>query len=212
MNLPDWRAISFDQGILAEPKSDRNRLVLWVPRDRDASFQHWERIGNVIRGEICVGAGGLCATAATSVPARQRLRGGLGQLFQGLRRSNKDRDFSLPDGSTCGAVRRATDRHALGLVARPGDPDRRGTDSIGLAAGEPVPEAGPEPAFWFRECNGPVAAVKLPAQPARATQAQGQATGNPREQAEVLVAAARQSGDRSRGSDGSYRPGGDSAQ
>ncbi len=41
--------------------------------------------------------------------------------------------------------------------------------------------------------------MKLPGlSRAGAVQAQGQATGNPREQAEVLVAAARQSGDRSR--------------
>ena len=116
MNLPDWRAISFDAGILAEPTPDQSRVVLWVPRERDASFQHWERIANVIRGEIW-SEEGLCATTATLVPARQRLRSGFGQLFQGLRRSNKNRDFSLPDGSYVRAVRRAADRHALGLVA-----------------------------------------------------------------------------------------------
>ena len=124
MNLPDWRTFAFDQGILAEPISDGNRLVVWLPDDRDATFQYWERIANVSRGEI-ISAQGLCATPATSVRARQRLRGGLGRLLQGLRPSNKNRDFLLPDGSSseqCGE--RRTD---MLLVWSPGPdaPDRR---------------------------------------------------------------------------------------
>ena len=99
MKQPDWRTFEFDQGILAEPNPDGNRLVVWVPGERDATFQHWERVASVIRGEV-VSEQGLCAIAATSVPARQRLRGGLGRLLQGLRPSSKKRDFLLPDGSS----------------------------------------------------------------------------------------------------------------
>ena len=140
MNLPDWRTLVFDQGILAEPISDGSRLVVWVPDDRDASFQYWERVGNVIRGEI-VSEAGLCATAATSVRARQRLRGGLGRLLQGLRKSSKNRDFLLPDGSSseqCGER-----RSDLLLVWSDGQngPIDESLRSGGLAAGEALPAA-----------------------------------------------------------------------
>ena len=85
MNLPDWRTFELEPGILAEPIADGNRLVLWVKGDRDAAFQYWERVGSVVRGEVTVVQGGICATPAISLSARQRIRGALGQLFQRLR-------------------------------------------------------------------------------------------------------------------------------
>jgi hypothetical protein len=107
MNAPDWRNFAFDQGILPEPITDGNRLVLWLRGDRDATFQYWDRVGNVARAEITL-ADGLCATPATSIRARQRIRGGVGQLLRRLREPKGNRDFLLPDGGSseqCGERR-----------------------------------------------------------------------------------------------------------
>ena len=152
MNLPDCRAIAFEQGILAEPMPDGNRLVVWVPGNRDASFQYWERIGNVARAEISA-EGSLCATAATAVPGRQRLRGGLGQLFKGLRRSSKERDFSLPDGSSseqCGE--RRTDLLLVWSVDSEGSLDEARIQSVWPGVNQ-LPQAEPEPLSGFRSDN-----------------------------------------------------------
>jgi len=193
MNLPDWRAISFDQGILADPTPDQSRIVLWVSGERDASFQHWERIVNVMRGEIW-SEQGLCATAATVVPARQRLRSGFGQLFHGLRRSNKNRDFSLPDGSTseqCG------ERRTDVLLVWSLDPQI----AIDLAR---IQSAWPQASRCQRMGQNLFLVSGVQGRAGRGSEPVGsqpggvqtQPAGSPREQAEVLVAAARQSGDR----------------
>jgi tetratricopeptide (TPR) repeat protein len=189
MNLPDCRAIAFEQGILAEPNSGPNRVVLWVPGNRDASFQHWERIGNVVRAEIS-SEGGLCATAATAVPARQRLRAGLGQLFKGLRRSSKDRDFLLPDGASseqCGE--RRTDL----LLVWSLDPESP-VDLMRIQSLWPT-------AHDFRRLSQNLFLVSGVATRTKSADEQAepqpeQISGNPREQAEGLVAAARRAGDR----------------
>ena len=141
------------------------------------------------------------------MPARQRLRGGLGQLFKGLRRSNKNRDFLLPDGSSseqCGE--RRTDL-LLVWSTRPGEPDRPDADSIGLAAGEPIPEAEPEPLSGFRSGNSSARRRR-----AGGASSRQQATGSPREQAERLVAAARRAGDRAAEATALDRPGSDPDQ
>ncbi len=191
MNLPDWRTVIFEPGIQAEPIADGSRLVVWVPDERDDTYQYWERVGNVIRAEI-VAEQGLCATAATSVRARQRLRGGLGRLLQSLRPSSKSRDFLLPDGASseqCGE--RRTD---LVLVWSSGGE-------------EPIDESLVQ-AAWPRakrcrrlssqlylvsgiEKDDLAAGGEKPAQAATE-----QLTGSPREQAELLLAAARTAGDR----------------
>jgi tetratricopeptide (TPR) repeat protein len=189
MNLPDWRTFAFESGILPEPISDGNRLVLWIPDDRDATYQYWERVGNLIRGEI-VTEQGLFATPATSVRARQRLKGGLGRLWDGLRKSSKNRDFSLPDGSSseqCGE--RKTD---LMLVWSPG-------------AETPIDESLVQGAWpQAKRCKRLSRELYLVSGiETRATSAEQPAAplpdssaGTPREQAELLLAAARKDGNR----------------
>ena len=84
--------------MLREAITDGSRIVLWLPTDRDASFQYWERVANVTRGEITIDQG-LCTTRATSIRARQRVRGLAGQLWGRLLGSNRNRDFQLPNGA-----------------------------------------------------------------------------------------------------------------
>jgi tetratricopeptide (TPR) repeat protein len=191
MNLPDWRTFEFDQGILAEPISDGNRLVVWVPGDRDATFQQWERVASVIRGEI-VSEQGLCAAAATLVPARQRLRGGLGRLLRGLRPAKKNRDFLLPDGSSseqCGE--RRTD---VLLVWSPGLESPIELSLVRSAWPQAKSCRRLSKELYLLSGIGTRAAAAEPQQPAEFPPAQEPAS--PREQAETLLAAARQTGDR----------------
>ena len=192
MNLPDWRTFVFEPGIQAEPNSDGSRLVLWVPDDRDEKYQYWERVGNVIRGEL-VAEQGLCATAATSVRARRRLRGGgLGRLLQGLRPSSKSRDFLLPDGSSseqCGE--RRTD---LLLVWSSGV-DRSIDESV-VQAAWPQAKRHRRLSSELFLVSGIENGTRAGGGDKPAAAPTEQLTGSPREQAELLLAAARTSGDR----------------
>ena len=124
MNLPDWRLSHSNQ----ESWPSRSRTETGWSSGSPATATRASSTGSAsatsIRGEI-VSEQGLCATAATSVRARQRLRGGLGRLLQGLRRSSKNRDFSAAGRLVLRAMRRATNRPAAGLVAGGREPDRR---------------------------------------------------------------------------------------
>ena len=81
MKTMDWRELAIGDGILTEPTSDANRLILWVRRDRDQNFQYWERITSVVHASVEVEQG-LCSTEATSIPAKKAVRGGLGTLWK----------------------------------------------------------------------------------------------------------------------------------
>ncbi len=109
MNLPDWREMALEAGVLREPASDGGRIVLWLPRERDGAFQHWERIGTVARAEVSEEQG-LCATAAALIPARQRVKGVLGKLLGRLQEAKGSRAFVLPNGESAEpSGERATD-------------------------------------------------------------------------------------------------------
>jgi len=190
MNAPDWRGFAFDQGVLPEPISEGGRLVLWIPADRDANFQYWERVGNVARAEITV-ADGLGATAATSIRARQLLRRSLGQLLRRLREPRGNRDFSLPNGRSaqqCGE--RRTD---LMLVWT--------ADQEILLDLDRVKSRWPQ-ADRFQKLGPNLvlisgAEVKVAAGDAgRESPPPPPPSGSPREHAEQLLAAARRAGDR----------------
>jgi tetratricopeptide (TPR) repeat protein len=99
MNQPDWRDFALEDGMLREANPDGGRIVVWVPTDRDAGYQYWERIANVARGEIAIEEG-LCTTGANSIRARQNVRGLAGQLWGRLLGSKRERDFQLPNGSS----------------------------------------------------------------------------------------------------------------
>jgi tetratricopeptide (TPR) repeat protein len=97
MKLPDWRALGIDKGILTEPITDASRIVFWLPDDRDSTFQYWQRVANVPRAEIKTEQG-QCTTAATSIRARERLGGVLSRLVARIRGRRGSRSFLLPNG------------------------------------------------------------------------------------------------------------------
>src|SRR3954454_2557872 len=107
MRTPDWRNLVLGDGILSEPPREDNRVVLWLPADRDREFQYWERIGTAPRGEIKAELGS-CAAPATSIRARQRLGGGLlGKLGRKLTGAGGEESWILPNGQ---AAERAGER------------------------------------------------------------------------------------------------------
>ncbi len=89
--------MALEAGVLREPVSDGGRIVLWLPGERDGAFQHWERVGSVARAEV-VADQGLFAIAATSIRARQRVKGVVGKLLGRLNASKTSRALILPGG------------------------------------------------------------------------------------------------------------------
>lgn len=187
MKLPDWQDLVLEPDILPEPTNDASRLVLWVPGERDATFQHWERLSSVPRAEI-LGESGLLATAATIIPTRQDLRGLLSRLLNSKRGEKDPRAFVLPNGRSvaqCGPREsdvllvwtegRGEELNPQEIAAR--WPDARGVRKLGrnlyVVALMPV-----------KATNGP--AVEPAAVPG----------GSPREQAERSLETARRANDR----------------
>ncbi len=118
MRTPDWRNLVLGEGILSEPPREDNRVVLWLPTNRDREFQYWERIGTVPRGEIQAELG-ICAMPATSIRARQRLRVGfLGKLTRKLVGAGGEESWTLPNGQ---AAERAGERKTDLALAWPQD-------------------------------------------------------------------------------------------
>ncbi|SIN68742.1 hypothetical protein SAMN05444166_0119 [Singulisphaera sp. GP187] len=95
MNLPDGRRLVVHDVILPELKG--GRLVLWWRGDCRDGFQEWERIGTAVNESVEIEQG-LCSIAATSVKARQRLRGAIGRVVCRLIGARSETDWSLPNG------------------------------------------------------------------------------------------------------------------
>jgi tetratricopeptide (TPR) repeat protein len=189
MNLPDWRQMALEAGVLREPVSDGGRIVLWLPGERDGAFQHWERIGSVARAEVTEEQG-LCAIAATSVSARQRVKGVLGKLLGRIHEARGSRALVLPNGTSAEqAGERATD---LLLVWSADDADTLDEERI--------QSRWPEAQRYQRLGPKLFLVVGLGAKNASATVPQPlpPSDGCPRALGEQLLTAARAIGDRSK--------------
>lgn len=183
---PDWQQLELEPGVLREPSPDVHRIILWVPEDQDGGFRHWERISNVAGADVTVERGTF-ATAAASVRARQKVQGLFSKLLQPFRRTTGAHTWVLPNGETaeqCGE--RQTD---LLLVWA--------EEGAGPLEESQVRTCWPE-GNRFRKIGRNlflVAGLEV-------TGPEGNASllpqGNPHEQAERLLAAARQAGDRPR--------------
>lgn len=214
MKVPDWRNLALDAGILPEPTPDDNRIVFWLPGSRDGEFQNWERIGTVARAEIAVEEG-LCATAAMSVQARQRVRGFLGKLFWRLQGAAGNQNWMLPNGEV--AEQRGERQTDLVLVWAEDDttpvdetriqarwPKSKQVRRIGgnlyLVSGVEPPGARNEDGKTAQQVakNFFSAAGMGPQGTRNAAVPPPPPQDRPREQAEQLLAAARKTGDRRR--------------
>ena len=86
MELPDWRTLHLNEGVLREPAWDDAHIVLWLPGKRDRREQHWERVSSVPRAQIQIERG-IGAVNATSIQATQPIRSFLGRLIPRFRKS-----------------------------------------------------------------------------------------------------------------------------
>jgi tetratricopeptide (TPR) repeat protein len=184
----DWRDLAIDDGILNEPTADGNRLVLWLRGERDQSFQHWERITSVVHADVKVEQG-LCSTEATSIPARKAVRGGLGTLWKRVVPPREHRVLHLPNGEP---VDQCGERQA-GLILVWTEETTDLLDEARLKSrwpeGKRFQKLGQN---LFLISGLEVKAAEVPPTPSP----QSSTPSRPRDQAERLLAAARQSGDR----------------
>jgi tetratricopeptide (TPR) repeat protein len=191
MNHPDWQGFALERAMLRDSTVEKDRLVLWLPTERDASFQYWERVANIPRGDIAVD-GGLCITAATSTRARQRVGGLVSQIWNRLRQSSRSRYFLLPDGGSveqCGE--RQNDLILVWSEEKERFPDQAQLEALWPAAkrflklGERLfLVSGLDSLVGGRAADSARAATQVPS------------GDNPKSHAEAILAAARQAGAR----------------
>jgi tetratricopeptide (TPR) repeat protein len=172
------------EGVLREPVPDEGRIVLWLPGEHGGGFRHWERVASV-PGAAVTEVEGVCSTAATLVRARQRVRGFFGKLL-GLGKAGGDATWVLPNGE---AAEQAGERQTDLLL-------------VWADADTPLDEARlkarwPE-ATRFRKLGENLFLAAGVRPPADSEPAPAPPRGDPRAQAEQLLAAARQAGDRRR--------------
>jgi tetratricopeptide (TPR) repeat protein len=185
MRKADWRTVDLVEGILREPGPDPNRLILWLPGKSEGGLRCWERIATVPGADITVEQG-LCATAATALRAQQS-QGFFGKLLGRFRKQTGTQTWVLPNGET---AQQQGERQADLLLAWAED-ESTPLDETRLRARWPEGKRFQRIGKNLFLVGGiePQAAAGEPAQPPQV---------NPREQAEQLLAAARQAGDRSR--------------
>jgi len=192
MKLPHWQDLVLAEGVFRESGNDENRVVLWLRLDRDATFQHWERIATLARAEV-IAKNGLGATAATSIRAREWIGGAVGKILHGLRDRKGNRNFTLPSGRS---AEQCGERQAdLLLVWAQDDP------SIADEAG--IRQEWPQAARFQRLGENLYVVRGVPTEADRAKAAgvaaeaqQPLSEGTPREDGEKSLAVARQSGNR----------------
>jgi tetratricopeptide (TPR) repeat protein len=192
MKVIDWRDLTLDPGILRERESDNSRLIVWLPGESEDEFPFWERVANVARGETVV-AEGLCSTPATRIQARRTTQGLLGKLLGRFSKGQAKRSFVLPNGESleqCGE--RAVDCVLVWPEDQAEDLDVEQVRSRWPQARRHR-RLGPRlflvdgVAARGAPGNGPAPEATLPPQDV-----------TPRQQAEAVLAAARQGGDRAR--------------
>ena len=99
MTLPHWPQPILHPGLLREPSTDGRCLILWLPGQRNGSFQYWHRVSTLPRAVLTINQG-LCTTAATALQAKQRIRGVLGKLLARLWPPQSDGLWLLPNGDS----------------------------------------------------------------------------------------------------------------
>jgi len=211
MVSPDWQQLALNPGILREPSHDKKRLVIWLPRGHDGGAPLWERLSTTTGTETTLEPG-VFAIAAVSISARQKARGLFGKLVKRLRGAAPDDAWLLPNGATAEQV--GERRSDLIVVwsdgAEPLDETRlhnrwpgatceRLGQRLLLIGGVELPQsnsAATATATAVAPAPSRAPAQPPPARPAPAPPTMG--TGNPRQQAQQMLAIARQTGDRRR--------------
>jgi tetratricopeptide (TPR) repeat protein len=182
--LPDWKKLALNPGVLPETVPDNNRIVLWLPGERDGAFRYWERISSVANGEITVEQG-ICAIAAMSIHARQRVPGFFGKLLR-LRPARGDRAWSLPNGESAEQSGQRQTDFVLAWAQ----------EETNLLDETKIKSRWPQSKRIEKIADNLFVVSGIESIEARSEAEPAQPPANPREQAEQLLAAARKSGDR----------------
>jgi tetratricopeptide (TPR) repeat protein len=192
MNLPRCQDLVLKDGVFPESFTDEDRIVLWLRADRNGSFQYWERIGTVARAPV-IARHGLCATAATSVRAREWVGGAVGKILHGLRERKGSRSFTLPSGRSadqCG------ERQADLLLVWAAEERQTPDETV-------IKKEWPESARFDQLAENLYLVGGVPTEAGRSkTSAKGvesvepPSESTPREDAERSLAKARETGDR----------------
>src|SRR5271166_4085461 len=95
----DWQTVELHQGVYREPSPDENRIVLWILGNSDGVFRFWDRVSNVPGAKI-VEEQGVCNTEAACLPARQKIAGVFGKLFNVFRRTGDGTSWLVPSGGS----------------------------------------------------------------------------------------------------------------
>src|SRR5712692_2528950 len=97
MRKPDWSRITFIDGILWEPIPDEDRLVFWLPAERQQGSGCWERVATIAGAKANIEQG-IGAIAATSIRARRL--GFFDRLRQRIRPGSATQAWTLPTGQS----------------------------------------------------------------------------------------------------------------
>jgi tetratricopeptide (TPR) repeat protein len=187
MSRPVWRDLQLPAGVLRETTPDETRIVLWLPAGADGGNRQWERLGNAPGAEVRVEEG-LCATAATAILARQKSRGLLGNLLGLFQKSREAQVWALPNGESAEQVGpRQTD---LLLVWA--------EDNASPLTEERLRGRWPDATRFQKVADNLFLVRGVQALVNKVAPNPAPPQGNPGEQAQQLLAAARQAGDRRR--------------
>lgn len=182
----DWKTLGLNPDVLPDMISS-DRAVLWVRRGREGRFLLWERVGTVVGAETIDGQG-LRAIPATSMPARQPVRGLLGKLIPRLGARAGGPEWRLPNGDP--AERCGERRTDLILVWTVDESDP--ADESRLRALWPSSQGVEKLGRYVALVSG-VESRTTPEKPEPSLP-----QGSPLQQAEGLLSAARAAGDRRR--------------
>ncbi len=184
MKLPDWRTLGLVADTLREATPDPNRLVLWLPAGGEKGVRLWRRVGNLPGAEVTT-SHGLCATAATAVCASQSVRGLLGKWWARLRgRPAGEPTWVLPNGERAEQQGERQVDLLLVWAEDAGAPLAEAQVRAGWPQGREFRRLGTG-LFLLAGVEPPAGGEPLP-------------PACPREEAEGLLVAARQTGDQYR--------------
>ena len=118
MRSVDWKSLTFNDDVLAEPMRDDGRITLWLPGSADGEFQYWDRIATPAHAKATAEQG-VGATPAVAIRTRIRLSDGLlGRLARKLSRRDPETTWTLPNGKE---VERCGERRADVALAWPAE-------------------------------------------------------------------------------------------
>jgi tetratricopeptide (TPR) repeat protein len=185
--IPADSDLALIEGVLAEPGSGGDRLILWIFLGRDGRDRLWERVASVVGAEVTE-MGDVRSIPAKSYQSRQRDQGAIGRTIGGMIGRSADRGWAPRGG---GEAKRTSERRADLVLAWSTDVDNAEARVRARWSGsEEIRRVG---AAMFV-----VSGIGASSSPSPESANPSPELGSPtsREQAEALLEVARRAGDR----------------